>query len=196
MESSTTWPLIEERPRVFEQTRILTSSDTAVTIGKGAAFAAAYGAAMEIGDASGHILGFSLAVPLTFAVSVAVLLPTSFVVLAMQQAPISFSELATAAVRAFRYATFTLGGLAPTLLLLSTSIDDRNVVYQFAMGGIWLAGLIGAYRLFGESRQFLAIDVASRRLRVWATLVGFVWLGLEFADRIWSYALVLIGGAS
>lgn len=165
-------------------------------LGRGALFAAAFGIAFGIGTTDGHILGLALAVPLTFAASIAVAIPSLFVVLAMLEAPIELGELLSAATSAYQHSGIVLGGLAPTLLLLSTSITDRYLVYFLGCGGLSLAALLGAYRLTSEAHSTLRKQTGSTKLRHWAVLLTFVGLSFEIAARFWTTALSLFGGLS
>lgn len=175
-----------------ELTRLATQL---VPAGKSFALAAGYGVALGIGSSGGDMLGLGLAVPMTLTVAILVTLPSLFVVLAMLGAPMTMASLARAALHAYRHAAVTLGGLSPTLVLLSTSIEDRELVYQFAVAGLLLAGLLGAYQLTSAASPYLSKSVGAARLRQWATLLGFVWLGFELAARFWGFSLTIVGGA-
>jgi hypothetical protein len=165
-------------------------------LGIGTIFTIAYGIAFGIGTTQGHVLGLALAVPITIATSIAVSIPSLFVVLAMLKAPIELLELLRAALGAYRYCGVALGGIAPTLLLLSTSIDDRWFVYQVGCGGLLLGTTLGAYRMLSDARSILIKLTGATKARYVLVLLGFVGLSFEIAGRIWSFTFSFFGGMS
>jgi hypothetical protein len=164
-------------------------------VGQAILLSASYGIALGIGAFGGHVLGCALTIPATLAVALLVALPSLFVILSMLEAPVSIAGLVMASLQAYRHAALALGGFAPTLLLLATSIDDKWIVYHFAVVGLLLAGHLGAYRLTSEVGLSLTKGLRMAQIRQWATLLGFVWLAFELAARFWGFALSLIGGA-
>lgn len=167
-----------------------------IPLAQGALFAAAFGVALGMGAFHGHVLGLAVAVPLTFAASIAVAIPSLFVVLSMLDAPMALGELLDTAGDAFRHSGIVLGGLAPSLLLFSASIADREMIDLLGCGGLWLAALLGAYRLTSEARITLLKRAGKMRPRHGAILLAFVGLSFEIAGSFWSTALSLFGGLS
>jgi hypothetical protein len=165
-------------------------------LGIGTLLTVAYGIAFGIGTTQGHVLGLALAVPVTIATSIAVSIPSLFVVLAMLKAPIELLELLRAASSAYRYSGVALGGIAPTLLLLSTSIDDRWFVYQAGCCGLLLGTSLGAYRMLSDTRSTLIKFTGATKARYVFVLLGFIGLSFEIAARIWSFTFSFFGGMS
>lgn len=168
----------------------------ALAMGQGTLLAAAYGVALGVGTTGGHVLGLALAVPLTFAASIAVAIPSLYVVLAMLEAPMELSDLLASATEAYRHSALVLGGLAPALLLFSASTTDGLLVHFLGHCGLLMAAMLGAYRLMSEARLALLKGVGAIRLRHWAILLGFVGLTFVLAARFWSAAMSLFGGLS
>lgn len=165
-------------------------------LGQGTLLAAAFGVALGLGTLGGHVLGLALAVPLTFAASIAVAVPSLYVVLAMLEAPMDLGDLLVAASEAYRHSALVLGGLAPAMLLFSASISDRALVHFLGYAGLMLAAALGAYRLLSEARLALLRGLARITPRHWAVLLGFVGLTFELATRFWAGAVKVIGGLS
>ena len=165
-------------------------------IGKAILLSSAYGIALGIGATQSHVLGLAVAVPLTFATSIAVAIPSLYVVLAMLEAPMSLGSLLNAASDAYRHSAITLGGLAPTLLLFSTSITEPHWVNFLGTCGLLLAATLGAYRLISATRIALAKEQSYLKLRHWAILIAFVGLSFQLAARFWSFAHSAFGGVS
>lgn len=165
-------------------------------LGQGTLFAVAFGIALGIGTTQGHILGLALAVPLTFAVSIIVAIPSLFVVLSMLEAPLELDELLKAAANAYRYGALTLGGLSPTLLLMSSSIDNRAFVYHLGCSGLVLAASLGAYRLLSDTYDMLRKHMGIIKTRHVAVIIAFIGLSFEIATRIWDVTFAWFGGQS
>ncbi|HEY5960580.1 MAG TPA: hypothetical protein VIV60_28700 [Polyangiaceae bacterium] len=190
-------PLLAGDPGTRLTTSPSTSSAPALTsLGQGALLCASYGVALSIGTDKGHVLGLALAVPFTFAASIALAIPSLFVVLALLEAPMELADLVDYAVRAFRNCARVLGGLAPTVLLLSTSIADRHLVHLIGYGGLVLAAALGAYRIMSDAREALRTAAALPQLRHTLVLFAFVGLSFEIAARFWAASLNLFGGLS
>jgi hypothetical protein len=164
-------------------------------LGQATVLASVYGVALGIGIAGGHVLGLALAVPLTFAASITVAIPSLYVVLSMLDAPMTLIDLLDAATEAYRHSALVLGGLAPTLLLFSTSIADTGFIALLGSFGLILAGVLGAYRLISEAGLDLSF-AGSTRLRHFAILFGFVTLTFQLAERFWTTAQSILGGLS
>jgi hypothetical protein len=166
------------------------------SVGQGALLCASYGIALSIGTYKGHVLGLALAVPFTFAASIALAIPSLFVVLALLEAPMDLTDLVDCAIRSFRHSAVVLGGLAPTMLLLSASIADRYLVHFVGYAGLTLAAILGAYRIVSDAREALLAAAGLLRVRHTLVLIAFVGLSFEIAARFWAAALKLFGGLS
>ncbi len=167
-----------------------------VPLGQGVVLAAAYGLVFGIGTEGGHVLGFACAVPLTFTASMAVAMPSLYVVLSMLEAPLSLGSLLHAVAGAFRHSALALGGLSPSLLLFAVSVRDTALIWFLGTTGLVLAAILGAYRLISEARLSLLQQAGIPRGRHFVILTAFAALAFEIAGRMWGTFESLLGGGS
>lgn len=174
---------------------VFSAKREAKRFGVGLGLAAIYGLALGARDGRAAFLTHAVGVPAALFVAFGVGIPALYIFLALLDAPVVPSSIASAATRATAAAGLVLAGLAPAAALFVVSSEHRGAAALAAGVGLAIGGAFGLGHVVGDLRR--SIEDCSATVRVLSNAVFGVFglFGVLVTVRVWMSLLPLLGGA-
>ena len=167
----------------------------AARFGIGLGLAAVYGLALGARDGRAAFLTHAAGVPAALLVAFGVGIPALYIFLALLDAPVVPSAIASAATRATATAGLVLAGLAPAAALFVVTSDRNGAAALAAAVGLAVGGAFGLGSVVSDLRQ--SIVASGWPVRVLSNVVFGVFglFAVVVTLRVWMSLLPVLGGA-
>ncbi|MFO0588701.1 MAG: hypothetical protein U0441_14220 [Polyangiaceae bacterium] len=162
--------------------------------GIGLGLAAIYGLALGARDGRTSFLTHAVGVPAALLVAFGVGIPALYIFLAMLDAPVAPTAMASAASRAGAVSGLVLAGLAPAAALFVVSSDHRGAAALAAAAGLAVGGAFGLGHVVSDLRKSVATSAWSVRVLADVVFGVFGLFAVIVTLRVWASLLPLVGG--